>query len=82
MRALIFQGYGRIFTLKDPSCNTPNGICQFACGADAGPCSKTAGILDLQEIKDIIKSNNLKPILDQKAGVKCRTYLFLGRLIS
>ena len=68
---LKIAGYGRSFTLKDPSCNTPNGICQFTGGANAGPCSNAAGILDYQEIQDVIKSNNLKPIHDQKAGVKC-----------
>ncbi|KAL8788604.1 MAG: hypothetical protein Q9195_007199 [Heterodermia aff. obscurata] len=62
--------YGRSFTLKDPSCNTPNGICQFTGGANAGPCSNAVGILDYQEIQDIIKSKNLNPVHDQKAGLK------------
>ena len=70
-------GYGRSFTLKDPSCNTPNGICQFTGGANAGPCSNAVGILDLQEIQDIIKQNNLKAVHDQNAGVKCKYYCIL-----
>lgn len=31
--------YGRSFTLKDPSCNTPGGKCQFSGGANAGKVS-------------------------------------------
>lgn len=54
--------YGRSFTLKDAKCSTPNGVCQFdpsvnavagidGGGANAGPCSNAAGILDYQEIQ-------------------------------
>lgn len=46
------------------------GKCQFSGGADAGKCSNAAGILDLQEIKDIISDNNLTPTWDKTAGVK------------
>jgi chitinase len=67
-------GYGRSFTLKDGSCNTPNGVCQFSGGANAGPCSAASGILDLQEIEDIISNNNLKPVHDEEAGVKWITW--------
>ncbi|KAK1655797.1 hypothetical protein BDP81DRAFT_388694 [Colletotrichum phormii] len=68
---VLGQGlYGRSFTLKDPNCNTPNGVCQFAGGAEAGPCSKASGILNLQEIMDIIDDKKLKPTHDEKAGVK------------
>jgi hypothetical protein len=66
--------YGRSFTLTDPGCNTPNGICKFSGGADAGPCSATSGILTYQEIQDIISDNNLTPVHDQKAGVKWITW--------
>lgn len=40
--------YGRSFTLSDPSCNKPNGVCQFSGGAKAGPCSGASGILNLR----------------------------------
>ncbi|KAK0100840.1 hypothetical protein ONS95_007287 [Cadophora gregata] len=74
-KVVLGQGwYGRSFTLKDSSCNTPNGVCQFSGGANAGPCSGTAGILDLQEISDIITKNNLKPVWDKTAGVKWITW--------
>lgn len=62
--------YGRSFTLASSSCNTPNGACQFSGPANAGPCSNAAGILDNQEIIDIISKNNLKPTWDHDAGVK------------
>jgi hypothetical protein len=69
---LIFNpGYGRSFTLKDPSCNIPNGICEFTGGANPGPCSDASGILDYQEIQDIISQNSLTPIHDEAAAVKC-----------
>lgn len=49
-------------------------MCQFSGGANAGPCSNAAGILDLQEIKDIISTNNLKPVWDKTAGIKYITW--------
>ena len=74
-KVVMGQGwYGRSFTLKDPSCNKPNGVCEFTGGAKAGPCSNAAGILDLEEIDDIISKNNLKPIHDEKAAVKWITW--------
>ncbi|KAI0124098.1 family 18 glycosyl hydrolase [Xylariales sp. AK1849] len=66
--------YGRSFTLTDPSCNTPNGVCEFSGGADAGPCSDASGILTLQEIKDVISANNVQPVWDKTAGVKWITW--------
>ena len=74
-KVVMGQGwYGRSFTLKDPSCNKPDGACEFSGGAKAGPCSDAAGILDLQEIDDIIAKNNLKPVHDEKAAVKWITW--------
>ncbi|CAF9915092.1 MAG: hypothetical protein ALECFALPRED_009976 [Alectoria fallacina] len=66
--------YGRSFTLSDPSCNTPNGVCQFSGGANPGPCSGTSGILDDQEIQDVITQNSLTPTWDHTAGVKWITW--------
>ncbi|EUC34226.1 glycoside hydrolase family 18 protein [Bipolaris zeicola 26-R-13] len=68
---VLGQGlYGRSFTLTDPKCNEPNGVCQFSGGAKAGRCSRASGILNLQEIFDIIDDKKLKPTHDKKAGVK------------
>ncbi|KAF6235801.1 hypothetical protein HO173_005996 [Letharia columbiana] len=66
--------YGRSFTLSDPSCNTPNDVCQFSGGANPGPCSGTSGILDDQEIQNIITQNSLTPTWDHTAGVKWITW--------
>lgn len=74
-KVVMGQGwYGRSFTLKDPSCNKPDGACEFSGGAKAGPCSNAAGILDLEEIDDIIAKNNLKPVHDETAAVKWITW--------
>lgn len=74
-KVVMGQGwYGRSFTLKDPSCNKPNGICEFTAGGKAGPCSNAAGILDLEEIEDIIAKNDLKPVHDETAAVKWITW--------
>lgn len=72
--ALKDKQYGRSFTLKESSCNTPNGVCKFSGGANAGPCSGTVGILDNQEISDIITQRNLDPVWDKTAGVKWITW--------
>ncbi|OBT76329.1 hypothetical protein VF21_03328 [Pseudogymnoascus sp. 05NY08] len=66
--------YGRSFTLADPSCNTPNGICRFTGGGNAGECSNASGILDDQEIQSIITANKLTPLHDKVAGVKWITW--------
>lgn len=70
-KVVLGQGwYGRSFTLKDPSCSTPNGVCQFTGGAAAGPCSQASGILDYQEIANVITQYKLTPTWDHTAGVK------------
>lgn len=70
-KVVLGQGwYGRSFTLQDPSCKTPDGVCQFSGAAKAGRCSSAAGILTNQEIDDIISENQLKPVWDRDAGVK------------
>ncbi|KAF5853086.1 hypothetical protein GGP41_001661 [Bipolaris sorokiniana] len=62
--------YGRSFTLTDPKCNEPNGVCRFSGGTKASRCSRVSGILNLQEIFDIINDKKLKLTHDKKAGVK------------
>jgi chitinase len=49
-------------------------VCEFDGGADAGPCSATSGILDYQEITDVISQHNLQPTWDKTAGVKWITW--------
>ncbi|KAL8705755.1 MAG: hypothetical protein Q9201_001150 [Fulgogasparrea decipioides] len=54
--------------------DTPNGVCKFSGGANPGPCSGTSGILDDQEIQDIIAKNSLKPTWDHETAVKWITW--------
>lgn len=49
-------------------------MCQFSGGAKEGPCSGASGILDLQEIKDVIADKNVKPVWDKEAMVKWITW--------
>ncbi|EAQ91551.1 hypothetical protein CHGG_03486 [Chaetomium globosum CBS 148.51] len=60
--------YGRSFTLKSASCNTPG--CEFRSGAEPGPCTGTSGVLSNNEIFSIIQEKGLTPVFDQEAGVK------------
>lgn len=70
-KLVLGQGfYGRSFTLEDPDCDKPNGVCKFSGGAKEGRCSKASGVLTLQEIMDIIKDKSLTPVHDKEAGVK------------
>ncbi|KJR85825.1 class 5 chitinase 1 [Sporothrix schenckii 1099-18] len=72
---VLGQGwYGRSFTLADPACNTPNGVCRFSGAAYPGPCSKAAGILDYQEIASLVASQHMTPSWDKTAGVKWITW--------
>ncbi len=74
-KVVIGQGwYGRSFSLKDPSCSKPNGVCEFQGRSKAGPCSDAAGILDLQGVDDIITKDNPKPVWEKEAGVKLITW--------
>ena len=74
-KVVMGQGwYGRSFTLKDPSCTTPNGVCQFSSDANPGPCSKASGILDYREISDVLSQTGVTPVWDKTAGVKWITW--------
>ncbi|KAJ5965610.1 class V chitinase, partial [Penicillium waksmanii] len=35
--------YGRSFTLVNPSCSKPNGVCEFSGGGNPGSCTNSAG---------------------------------------
>ena len=68
-----FGFYGRSFTLSDPSCTTPG--CPFNGGANPGPCSATAGILDWYEISALLTQNpSLQPVHDQAAAAMYVVY--------
>lgn len=62
--------YGRSFTLSNPSCNLPNGICTFSEGGRPGECTQSAGTLTNAEINRIIAKGGVTKGYDTKAGVK------------
>lgn len=66
--------YGRSFTLADPSCNTPNGVCQFTTGGNAGECTKSSGTLSNAEIKRLIATGTGTESYDATAGVRWLTF--------
>jgi GH18 family chitinase len=63
--------YGRSFTLRDPSCDEPNGACRFTAGGAPGECSRSAGTLTNAEIKRVMASNpSAVESYDATAGVR------------
>ncbi|KAK1953668.1 glycoside hydrolase [Colletotrichum sublineola] len=66
--------YGRSFTLADPSCNHPNGVCQFTSGGSPGECSRSSGTLTNAEIKRILASGTATESYDESAGVRWMTW--------
>ncbi|KAF4634253.1 hypothetical protein G7Y89_g3858 [Cudoniella acicularis] len=66
--------YGRSFTLTDPNCNKPNGICQFSSGGNPGSCTDSAGTLSNAEIKRILASSGAVQSFDPVAAVKWATW--------
>lgn len=66
--------YGRSFTLADPGCTTPNGVCQFTAGANPGECTNSAGTLSNAEIKRILDSGVATEQYDETAAVKWMTW--------
>ncbi|KAJ5878943.1 hypothetical protein N7455_002408 [Penicillium solitum] len=70
--------YGRSFTLKDPSCDTPG--CAFdktedsAGGGKAGKCTNTTGILTDYEIERVIKQYNPDVTYNEQAAVNWMTW--------
>ncbi|KAF2472768.1 killer toxin alpha/beta, partial [Lindgomyces ingoldianus] len=66
--------YGRSFTLANPSCNTPNGVCTFSEGGTPGECTNSAGTLTNAEINRIIAKGGVQKGFDRKAAVKWITW--------
>ncbi|KAL2116052.1 hypothetical protein VTJ04DRAFT_10307 [Mycothermus thermophilus] len=67
---LGFGFYGRSFTMADPNCHQPNGICQFTTGGNPGICSKTRGVLTYQEVWGRNDSSDAQTYYDPKTTVK------------
>jgi GH18 family chitinase len=66
--------YGRSFTLANPACSTPNGICIFSQGGNPGECTNSAGTLTNSEINRIISRAGVTKGFDKKAAVKWITW--------
>jgi chitinase len=62
--------YGRSFTLANPSCKNPDGICLFSQGGSPGECTKSAGTLTNAEINRIIAKGGVTKGFDKTAAVK------------
>ncbi|KAL1835649.1 hypothetical protein VTJ49DRAFT_6294 [Mycothermus thermophilus] len=73
---LGFGFYGRSFTMADPNCFEPNGICRFTTGGDPGTCSRTRGVLTYQEVWARNSSSDTRTYYDPKTTVK---YTVFGR---
>ncbi|KAJ5921194.1 CAZyme family GH18 [Penicillium verhagenii] len=66
--------YGRSFTLADSSCTTPNGVCQFTTGGNAGACTQSSGTLSNAEIKRLLAAGTGTESYDATAGVRWLTF--------
>lgn len=62
--------YGRSFTLSDPSCDSPNGVCTFSAGGHAGECTASAGTLSNAEISRVLLAGGARQGFDETAAVK------------
>jgi chitinase len=62
--------YGRSFTLSDPACNMPDGVCTFTEGGKPGECTQSAGTLTNAEINRIIARGGVSRGFDRNAAVK------------
>ncbi|KAK1841138.1 Killer toxin subunits alpha/beta 1 [Colletotrichum chrysophilum] len=64
-----FGFYGRSFTMSDPSCFRPDGVCRFRTGGMPGSCSDTAGVLTYQEIASRNSSLDVQTFYDPDTTV-------------
>jgi chitinase len=69
-----FTFYGRSFTMANPDCSEPNGICRFSTAGVPGSCSDTAGILIYSEIKSLNGTLNVDTYYDPKSTVKYKVF--------
>ncbi len=69
---LGLAAYGRGYTVSSKSCNALG--CPFKGPSVAGECTNSDGVLSLQEIKKLISSKGLTPVLLQKEMMKQITW--------
>ncbi|GAB7332396.1 hypothetical protein MBLNU13_g04211t2 [Cladosporium sp. NU13] len=60
--------YGRGYTLTDASCNDLG--CAFSGPSKPGKCTKSAGVMSLIEIKQLIKEKGITPRLNEQSMMK------------
>lgn len=66
--------YSRTFGLANPSCMSPGGNCYFHSGGAPGRCSTNVGTLMGAEVKEILDTTGIQPVLDRAAAVKMFSY--------
>ncbi|KAJ5000686.1 hypothetical protein K4K48_002347, partial [Colletotrichum sp. SAR 10_66] len=60
---------GRSFTMSDPSCFRPDGVCRFRTGGMPGSCSDPADVLTYKEIASCNSSLNVQTFYDPDTTV-------------
>ena len=66
--------YGRSFTMSDPNCFQPNGICRFSDGGQPGSCTDTEGVLTYYEIKSRNSTLDVQTFYDAENTVKYNVF--------
>jgi chitinase len=62
--------YGRGYTVSDPSCKTMGSNCGFSGPSRPSLCTNNAGVVSNREIRQLIKTQKLRPLLNKEAMVK------------
>lgn len=65
-----FVFYGRSFTIEDPSCNEPKGVCRASDGGAPGSCTDTAGVLTYYEVASRNETGGVETFYDAENTVK------------
>ncbi|KAI6779878.1 uncharacterized protein J7T54_001966 [Emericellopsis cladophorae] len=65
-----FGFYGRSFTIEDPSCDEPNGVCRISDGGAPGSCTDTARVLTYYEVTSRNETGDVETYSDARNTVK------------
>ncbi|KAH8891138.1 hypothetical protein GQ53DRAFT_687387, partial [Thozetella sp. PMI_491] len=66
--------YGRSFTMSDPNCYQPDGVCEFSAGGIAGSCTDTEGVLAYYEIASRNTTLDVQTYYDANNTVKWNVF--------
>lgn len=69
-----FGFYGRSFTMENPSCIHPDGICRFSDGGIPGSCSGTEGVLTYDEVASRNSTLDVMTFYDAENTVKYNVF--------